>query len=96
MQMMDLRTGIINDILKFVDADPELQEAAIVDDVTRIQRINYVDISESLSTVIFMLIFNCASVANIGMDRIFLMQNDLNASVPEITSTFVYKTGVVQ
>lgn len=134
MQMMDLRTGIINNLLGLIGVDPvnffgdpklfrhlyvwsgvwqtmgynsiiyvaalsgvspELQEAAIVDGASRIQRIIHVDIPAILPTVIIMLIFNCASVVNIGMDKIFLMQNDLNASVSEVISTFVYKIGVV-
>lgn len=134
MQMMDLRTGIINHLLGLIGVDPvnffgnaklfrhlyvwsgvwqtmgynsiiyvaalagvspELQEAAIVDGASRIQRIIHVDIPAILPTVIIMLIFNCASVVNIGMDKIFLMQNDLNTSVSEVISTFVYKIGVV-
>lgn len=134
MQMMDLRSGIINHLLGFIGVDPvnffgdaglfrhlyvwsgvwqtmgynsiiyvaalagvspELQEAAIVDGASRVQRILHVDIPAILPTVIIMLIFNCASVVNIGMDKIFLMQNDLNTSVSEVISTFVYKIGVV-
>ncbi len=134
MQMMDLRTGIINHILGFIGIDPvnffgdvglfrhlyvwsgvwqtmgynsiiyvaalagvspELEEAAIVDGASRVQRILHVDIPAILPTIIIMLIFNCASVVNIGMDKIFLMQNSLNTSVSEVISTFVYKIGVV-
>lgn len=134
MQMMDLRTGIINHILGFIGIDPvnffgdvglfrhlyvwsgvwqtmgynsiiyvaalagvspELEEAAIVDGASRVQRILHVDIPSILPTIIIMLIFNCASVVNIGMDKIFLMQNSLNTSVSEVISTFVYKIGVV-
>lgn len=134
MQMMDLRTGIVNHLLGLVGIDavnffgdakifrhlyvwsgvwqtmgynsiiyvaalagvsPELQEAAIVDGASRLKRIWHVDIPAILPTVIIMLIFNCASVVNIGMDKIFLMQNDLNTSVSEVISTFVYKIGVV-
>ncbi len=134
MQMMDLRTGIINVILQALGFDPvnffgdvklfrhlyvwsglwqtagyssiifiaalsgvspELQEAAIVDGATRFQRIIHVDIPAILPTVITMLIFNCASVVNIGFDKVYLMQNSLNSSVSEVISTFVYKVGVI-
>lgn len=73
----------------------ELQEAAIVDGANRIKRIWHVDLPAILPTIIIMLIFNCANVVNIGMDKIFLMQNSLNTSVSEVISTFVYKIGVV-
>ena len=121
MQMMDLRSGIINVLLQKVGFEPvnffgnpkifrhlyvwsgvwqsagyasiiylaalsgvskELQEAAIVDGAI-------------LPTIIIMLIFNCASIVSIGLDKVFLMQNSLNASVSEVISTFVYKVGVV-
>ena len=134
MQMMDLRTGILNHLLELVGIDainffgnaklfrhlyvwsgvwqtmgynsiiyvtalagvsPELQEAAIVDGASRLKRILHVDIPAILPTIIIMLIFNCANVVSIGMDKIYLMQNSLNTSVSEVISTFVYKIGVV-
>ncbi len=134
MQMMDLRTGIINVILQKFGADPvnffgdvglfrslyvwsgvwqtagyssiiyvaalsgvsqELQEAAVVDGASRLKRIIHVDIPAILPTIIIMLIFRCADVVAIGMDKIYLMQNSMNAPVSEVISTFVYKVGVV-
>lgn len=73
----------------------ELQEAAIVDGATRLKRIIHVDIPAIMPTIVIMLIFGCSNIVSIGMDKIFLMQNDLNASVSEVISTFVYKIGVV-
>lgn len=73
----------------------ELQEAAIVDGATRLKRILHVDIPAIMPTIVIMLIFGCSNIVSIGMDKIFLMQNDLNASVSEVISTFVYKIGVV-
>ena len=134
MQMMDLRSGIINVILQKFGMDPinffgdasifrslyvwsgvwqtmgsssiiyvaalsgvstELQEAAVVDGASRIQRIIHVDIPAILPTIVIMLIFNCANIVTIGLDKIYLMQNSMNASVSEVISTFVYKVGVV-
>lgn len=82
-------------IAALAGVSPELQEAAIVDGASRLQRILHVDIPAILPTVITMLIFNCASVVSIGFDKVFLMQNPLNAGVSEVISTFVYKVGVV-
>lgn len=134
MQMMDLRSGIINVLLQKIGINPinffgdvgifrhlyvwsgvwqtagyssiiyvaalagvspELQEAAIVDGASRVQRILHVDIPAIMPTVIIMLIFNCSNIVSIGMDKIYLMQNSLNTSVSEVISTFVYKVGVV-
>lgn len=82
-------------IAALAGVSPELQEATIVDGASRLQRIIHVDIPAILPTVITMLIFNCASVVSIGFDKVFLMQNPLNAGVSEVISTFVYKVGVV-
>ena len=134
MQMMDLRSGIINVFIQKLGFSPinffgdpkifrhlyvwsgvwqsagyasiiylaalsgvskELQEAAIVDGANRVKRILHVDIPAILPTIIIMLIFSCASIVSIGLDKVFLMQNSLNASVFEVISTFVYKVGVV-
>ena len=134
MQMMDLRSGIINVFIQKLGFSPinffgdpkifrhlyvwsgvwqsagyasiiylaalsgvskELQEAAIVDGANRVKRILHVDIPAILPTIIIMLIFNCASIVSIGLDKVLLMQNSLNASVSEVISTFVYKVGVV-
>lgn len=134
MQMMDMRSGIFNVILKrfgikavnffgnpklfrslyvwsglwqtagyssiiFIAAlsgvSPELEEAAIVDGASRWQRIWHVSLPSIRPTIIVMLIFSCASVVNIGFDKVYLMQNSMNANVSEVISTFVYKVGVV-
>ena len=134
VQMMDMRTGIINVLLGKLGIDainffgdpkifrhlyvwsgvwqtagyssiiyvaalagvsPEFHEAATMDGATRLQRIIHVDIPTIMPTIIIQLIFSCANVVNIGMDKIYLMQTSLNASVSEVISTFVYKVGVV-
>ncbi len=74
---------------------PDLQEAARIDGASRLQRILNVDIPSIMPTIAIQLIFSCASIVSIGMDKVFLMQNDLNAGVSEVISTFVYKVGVV-
>lgn len=134
MQMMDLRSGIFNELLGKIGIDPvnffgnpdifrslyvwsgvwqtagyssiiyvaalagvspELEEAAIVDGASRLQRIRHVDLPSIRPTIIIMLIFSCGNIMSIGMDKIYLMQNSMNASVSEVISTFVYKVGVV-
>lgn len=134
MQMMDLRTGVINRIIVLLGGnavnffgDPkifrslyvwsglwqtigynsiiyiaalagvsvELKEAAVVDGASRLQRILHVDLPSILPTITIMLIFACGGIVNIGFDKVFLMQNSMNAGVSEVISTFVYKVGLV-
>lgn len=81
-------------IAALAGVSPELQEAAIVDGANRLQRILHVDLPCIVPTIITMLIFNCASIMNIGFDKVYLMQNDMNLNRSEVISTFVYKVGL--
>ncbi|MFV0401820.1 MAG: ABC transporter permease [Oscillospiraceae bacterium] len=72
----------------------ELKEAAIVDGASRLKRIWHVDLPAIMPTIVILLIFNCGQVMNIGYEKIYLMQNDINLPVSEIISTYVYKVGL--
>lgn len=82
-------------IAALAGVSPELKEAAVVDGATRLKRIIHVDLPAIIPTIVIMLIFNCGSIVNIGIDKVLLMQNSMNANVSEVISTFVYKVGVV-
>ena len=51
----------------------------MIDGANRFQRIIHVDLPAIVPTIITMLIFNCASIMNIGFDKVYLMQNDMIA-----------------
>lgn len=72
----------------------ELQEAAIVDGASRLQRIWHVDLSAIRPTIVIILIFNCGSIMSIGFEKAYLMQNAINMDTAEVISTFVYKVGL--
>ena len=76
--------------------DQQLHEAAMIDDANRFQRVLHVDLPTILPTIIILLIMNCGSILNVGYEKVYLMQNDLNSSVSEIISTYVYKIGLQQ
>lgn len=73
----------------------ELQEAAVVDGAARWERIWHVDLPSIRPQIVILLIFNVGNVLNIGYEKVYLMQNDLNIQKSEIISTFVYKVGLV-
>lgn len=76
--------------------DQQLHEAAMIDGANRFQRVLYVDLPTILPTIIILLIMNCGSILNVGYEKVYLMQNDLNSNVSEIISTYVYKIGLQQ
>lgn len=82
-------------ITALAGVSPELHEAAIVDGATKMQRIFHVDFPALLPTMVTLLILNTGSVLNVGFEKAYLMQNDINVTVSEIISTYVYKTGLI-
>lgn len=76
------------------NVDMSLHEAAMIDGASRFQRVMYIDFPSILPTIVIMLILNCGSIMNIGFEKAFLMQNDLNLTKSEIISTYVYKVGL--
>ena len=42
-----------------------------------------------------MLIMQVGSIASVGYEKVFLLQNELNLEVSEVISTYVYKRGII-
>jgi ABC-type polysaccharide transport system permease subunit len=73
---------------------PELHEAARIDGANRFMRIIHIDIPCIVPTMIVLLIMNCGQIMNVGFEKIFIMQNNMNIGVSQVISTYVYKTGL--
>ena len=73
---------------------PELHEAAIMDGAGILKRIWHVDLPGILPTVSILFVMSCGSIFNVGYEKIYLMQNNLNLKVSEVISTYVYKQGI--
>ena len=74
--------------------DPTLYEAATVDGASRWQKLCYIDLPLILPTACIMLILRAGNLMNVGFEKVFLMQNDLNMQTSEVIATYVYKTGI--
>ena len=75
--------------------DPQLYEAARIDGANRLQALVHVTIPAIIPTAIIMLIRDCGSIMDVGFEKVYLMQNDLNMGASEVISTYVYKVGMV-
>lgn len=75
--------------------DPALYEAAIVDGASKLKRIWHITIPSIMPTAIILLIMQCGRVMNIGFEKVFLMQNNMNLEASEVISTYVYKAGMI-
>ncbi len=75
--------------------DPVLYEAATIDGASRWKKLLYITLPCLIPTVVIMLILNTGRFMNVGFEKVFLMQNNLNISVSEVISTYVYKVGIL-
>jgi putative aldouronate transport system permease protein len=76
--------------------DPQLEEAAVIDGASRLQKIWYIDLPSILPTAVILLILNVGQIMNVGFEKIYLMQNPLNLTTSEVISTYVYKIGLLR
>ena len=72
----------------------DLHEAAQIDGASRLQRVIHIDLPTILPTATIMLILNAGSIMNVGFEKTYLLQNDLNLVRSEVISTYVYKVGI--
>lgn len=74
--------------------DGQLYDAAKVDGANRWQQVLHVELPSLVPTIIILLIMNMGRILSVGFEKVFLMQNDLNLSVSEVISTYVFNIGV--
>lgn len=75
--------------------DYQLHEAAIVDGANKVQRIIHVDLPSIKPTILMLLILQIGSLMNVGFEKIYLLQNNLNLSSSQVISTYVYSVGLL-
>lgn len=76
--------------------DYSMHEAAIIDGASKLKRIFYIDLPSIKPTIIMLLILNLGSIMNIGFEKVYLLQNDLNFAASDIISTYTYRIGLQQ
>lgn len=74
--------------------DPHLHEAAVVDGANKWQRIRHIDLPGITPTITILFILAIGNLMNIGFEKAFLMQTDINVDTSEIIPTYVYKMGI--
>ncbi|QYR22964.1 ABC transporter permease subunit [Paenibacillus sp. sptzw28] len=82
-------------IAALAGVDPSLYEAARIDGASRWKKIIHIDLPSLIPITVIMLILSLGSVMGVGFEKIYLMQNPLNASSSEVISTYVYKVGLL-
>ena len=54
----------------------------------------YINLPTIQPTITILFIMSVGSLASVGYEKIYLLQNDLNVGVSEVISTYVYKRGI--
>lgn len=74
--------------------DTSLYEAAKVDGASVFQRIMNIDIPALLPMAILNLIMSAGSLMNVGFEKAWLLQTDLNKATSDIIAVYVYQQGI--
>lgn len=59
-----------------------------------LQRIRYIDIPELIPTIILMLIMSAGNLMNVGFEKVWLLQTDLNKAASDVIAVYVYQQGI--
>ncbi|MDR6553438.1 ABC transporter permease subunit [Paenibacillus qinlingensis] len=87
--------GTIIYLAALAGIDNSLYEAAMIDGASKLKRIMYITIPSLMPTAIIILILDCGTIMNIGFEKIFLMQNNLNLPTSDVIPTYVYRSGIL-
>ncbi|MDR1904955.1 MAG: ABC transporter permease subunit [Treponema sp.] len=74
--------------------DPTLYEAATIDGANKWQKLIHIDLPTIAPTCTILLILSAGGVLNVGFEKAFLMQNNLNLLRSEVINTYIYKVGI--
>lgn len=74
--------------------DKQLLEAAEIDGANRFQRILHINLPVLVPTIMVLFILQCGQLLNVGYEKVYLLQNDMNVTGSEVISTYVYKMGL--
>ncbi len=74
--------------------DPNLYEAARMDGASKLKIVWNIELPHLAPTIIMLLILQCGRIMQVGFEKVYLMQNQLNLAASEVISTYVYKVGM--
>lgn len=92
--LQNIGWGSIMYISVLTSVDSTLHEAATVDGATRFQRLLHIDLPAIVPTMVIMLIMRAGEIMDLGFEKAFLLQNNINLDYSEIIATYVYKIGI--
>ena len=74
--------------------DSALYEAAEIDGANVFKRIFHIDFPALLPTIVLMLIMSSGNLMNVGFEKAWLLQTDLNKVNSDVIPVYVYQQGI--
>lgn len=90
----DAGWGIIVYMATLSNIDTSHYEAAKIDGASMFQRIRFIDVPELIPTIVLMLIMSAGNLMNVGFEKVWLLQTDLNKATSDVIAVYVYQQGV--
>lgn len=90
----DAGWGCIIYLATLANVDTSLYEAAKVDGASVFQRILNIDLPALLPMAILNLIMAAGSLMNVGFEKVWLLQTDLNKATSDVIAVYVYQQGI--
>ncbi len=90
----DAGWGIIVYMASLANIDTAHYEAAKIDGASMFQRIRYIDLPELVPQIVLMLIMSAGNLMNVGFEKVFLLQTDLNKATSDVIAVYVYQQGI--
>lgn len=90
----DAGWGMIVYMATLSNIDTSHYEAAKIDGASVFQRIRYIDIPELIPTIVLMLIMSAGNLMNVGFEKVWLLQTDLNKATSDVIAVYVYQQGI--
>ncbi|MCR5452928.1 MAG: ABC transporter permease subunit [Lachnospiraceae bacterium] len=90
----DAGWGIIVYMATLSSVDASLYEAAKIDGASMFQRIMNIDLPALVPMIVLMLIMSAGNLMNIGFEKVWLLQTDLNKATSDVMAVYVYQQGI--
>ena len=90
----DAGWGMIVYMATLSNIDVSHYEAAKIDGASMFQRIRYIDLPELIPTIVLMLIMSAGNLMNVGFEKVWLLQTDLNKATSDVIAVYVYEQGI--
>ena len=87
--------GTIIYLATLSSVDTSLYEAAKVDGASVFQRILHIDQPALVPMAVLQLILSASNLMNVGFEKIYLLQTDLNKPVSDTIAVYVYEQGIL-